>query len=133
MSAHQPNIPPHCPLAEEELHYLRKHMKDGNVIDIAGSKVRTSFMVFLSIIATAASMGGIWFVLQKRVDDNAMQLANLVSAPETIRRLAAENERQEKAIAEVSRQTSGVNELLIRIDERTNQTAKDVAELKARK
>lgn len=101
-------------------------------IDITGSRVRLPVAALVAILAAVATAGGVWFVTQGALSAHEIRLVELKDTPQRLHQLERDDQRHQVEIDALQAQSTSVQQLLIRIDERTQQTAKDITELKAR-
>lgn len=97
------------------------------------AKISLPLAALLTFLGGATVAGGVWFVLQSTVAAHGNQLNELRPIPAKVQELERDGNRRQVAIDKIANQADSVQQLLIRIDERTQQTAKDVLELKSRR
>lgn len=100
--------------------------------DVMQAKISLPLAALLTFLGGATVAGGVWFVLQSTVAAHATQLNELRPVPAKVEQMERDGIRRQVAIDRLETQADTVQQLLIRIDERTQQTAKDVVELKTR-
>lgn len=101
--------------------------------DVMQTKISLPIAALLAFLGGATVAGGVWFVLQSTVAAHGSQLDDLRPIPAKVQEIERDGARRQVAIDRLANQTDTVQQLLIRIDERTQQTAKDVVELKSRR
>lgn len=100
--------------------------------DVMNAKISLPIAALLTFLGGATVAGGVWFVLQSTVAAHANQLQELRPVPAKVQEMERDGIRRQIAIDRLEDQSDRVQQLLIRIDERTQQTAKDVTELKGK-
>lgn len=104
-----------------------------DTINLAGSNIKLSAAFLAALVSALLVSAGIWFTLVGSVDSHGKTLSKMENLPAKVSELEKDGIRRQVSIDRLEAQANDVQRLLIRIDERTQQTAKDIVEIKSQR
>jgi hypothetical protein len=105
--------------------------QEKETVNLAGSNIKLSAAFLAALCSALLVSAGIWFSLVGSVDTHGKALDKLEDVPAKVQNLERDGIRRQGSIDRLEAQANDVQRLLIRIDERTQQTSKDIVEIKA--